>query len=45
LDVPASVLDISRASRELHWQPRVSLQDGVGQMIVLFHELASSNVI
>lgn len=33
LDVPESVLDISRASRELDWQPQVSFRDGVIQLI------------
>jgi UDP-glucose 4-epimerase len=30
-DVPANVLDISRANKSLNWQPRTSLQDGVAQ--------------
>lgn len=29
VDVPANVLDISRARRELNWQPEVSLKEGL----------------
>lgn len=30
-DVPVSILDIAKASRLLHWQPRTSLDDGLRQ--------------
>lgn len=33
LDVPASVLDISRAFQEIDWQPCVSFRDGIGQLV------------
>jgi UDP-glucose 4-epimerase len=32
LDVPLNVLDISRAHRELGWQPKISLLDGLFRM-------------
>ena len=31
LDVPVNVLDISRATRELGWRPKVGLDDGIGR--------------
>lgn len=40
LDVPASVLDISLASRELDWQPRVSFREGIGQLVRSLQEQA-----
>lgn len=33
LDVPANVLDISRANRELCWRPRMEFRDGLEQLI------------
>lgn len=32
VDIPANVLDISRARRELGWEPRVSLEDGLKRL-------------
>ena len=29
LDVPVNVLDISRASQELNWSPKVTLDEGL----------------
>jgi UDP-glucose 4-epimerase len=31
LDVPASVLDVSRARRELGWEPKTDLQEGIAR--------------
>lgn len=38
LDVPASVLDISRAFREFAWQPRVCFREGINQLVRSFQE-------
>ncbi len=40
LDIPVSVLDISRASRELDWQLRVSFREGIGQLVRSLQEQA-----
>ena len=39
LDVPINVLDIQRAKKELGWQPRTSLTEGIG---LLIHELRTN---
>ena len=31
LDVPINFLDISRARKELHWQPKISLEEGIAR--------------
>lgn len=31
LDVPINFLDISRAQKDLHWQPRVSIEEGMAR--------------
>lgn len=31
LDVPINFLDISRAQKELHWQPRISIEEGIAR--------------
>jgi UDP-glucose 4-epimerase len=33
LDVPVSVLDISRANQELNWNPKISLSEGIGKLL------------
>lgn len=33
IDVPSNVLDISRAARELRWQPQIALQNGIAGTI------------
>ncbi len=41
-DVPASVLDISRARRELKWDPAIALRDGIAR--VLRYKLGNSTL-
>ena len=45
IDVPVSVLDISKASRELDWRPQVSLRDGVSQLEKEFKKHIDRHVI
>jgi UDP-glucose 4-epimerase len=41
VDVPANVLDISRARRTLGWNPTVSLEDGIKRSIMAMEKLLS----
>ena len=43
-DVPANVLDIQRAHRELGWMPKVSFRDGVQQMYDSVREQMGSKI-
>ncbi len=38
VDVPVNVLDVTKAKRELKWEPQVSLKDGIQKMLGFWNE-------
>lgn len=37
IDVPANILDISRAQHELGWGPTISLKEGIRKMLTYWN--------